>query len=147
MKLSTRTRYGTRALAELAAAYPGRAVSAKELAARQRLSAKYLEQILGALRKAGLVGAERGTHGGYVLARPPEEVTLAEVFSVLEGPTAPVACVDNPGSCALADVCPTRETWVEMTESIDTILSGTTLKDLADRKKRKSLSSAAMYHI
>ena len=148
MKLSTRARYGARALAELAAANPDAAVSVKDVAQRQKISPKYLEHIMAALRAAGLVKAVRGMYGGYVLARPSEKITLKDVFEVLEGSLAPVDCVDHPDSCPMEDTCPTRETWVEMKESMARVLQGTTVQDLVDRKRRKSAASGApMYHI
>jgi len=147
MKFSTRTRYGSRAMAELAAAYPDGVVSVKEMARRQHLSAKYLEQIIGSLRSAGLIEAVRGMHGGYVLSRPPSQISLSEVFRVLEGSSAPVGCVENPDQCAMSETCPTRETWVEIREAIEQILEGTSLQDLAERKKRKCDSSGLTYYI
>lgn len=147
MKLSTRARYGARALAELALAYPGGPVSVGQLAEGQRISAKYLEHILSTLRAAGLVKAVRGMHGGYALARSPAAITVKELFEVLEGPVALVDCVDHPNSCPMKDVCPTRDTWVEMKQSLERVLERTTIQDLADRKTRKGCSRTAMYHI
>ena len=96
MRLSTRTRYGTRAMVELALAYPDLAVPVKDVARKQNLSAKYLEQIMSALKAADLVRSVRGMHGGYALSREPDSITLADVFHVLEGSAAPVDCVDHP---------------------------------------------------
>jgi Rrf2 family protein len=139
MRLSTRTRYGSRALAELAAAYPGQVLSLKDVAKNQHLSVKYLEHIMTTLRVAGLVRPVRGMRGGYTLTRPPGRITLREVFETLEGSLAPVDCVDDPQSCPLKEVCPTRETWVEIKNSLAKILEGTTLQDLLARKKRREL--------
>ncbi len=147
MKLSTRTRYGTRALVELAMAWPHRLVSVREIAERQDISAKYLEQIMTPLRAAGLVESSRGLHGGYELARPPDKVRLIDVYRALEGPVAPVDCVDEPGSCPMEDVCPSRDTWVEMQESISEVLESTTLQDLAEKTERRIKAASRMYHI
>ena len=147
MKLSTRARYGARALVEVALVYPDSTVSTKDVAERQSISRKYLENIMANLRAASLVTAVRGMHGGYVLARPPASITLKEIFEALEGPVAPVDCVDHPDSCPMEDVCPTRDTWVEMKESMERILEGTTIQDLVERKKRKDTASRPMYHI
>lgn len=147
MKLSTRARYGARALVEVALAYPDSTVSVKHVAARQNISPKYLERIMATLKAAGLVKAVRGMHGGYVLARPPTSITLKELFEALEGHVAPVDCVDHPNSCPMEDVCPTRETWVEMKQSLERILEGTTIQDLVERKKRKDSSSSPIYYI
>ena len=147
MKLSTRTRYGTRALVELAAAYPDEALPLRQVAAREAISTKYLEQIMRALKAAGLVRTMRGPRGGYALARPPADIKLSEVYEALDGPLAPVECLDRPGSCPRERLCPARETWAEMTQSIRTVLDGTTLQDLVERRRRKAGSPARMYYI
>lgn len=137
MRLSTRTRYGSRALAELAAAYPDRIVPLKQIAESQHLSVKYLEHIMTALKIAGLVRPVRGTHGGFVLARSPTNITLREVFEALEGSLAPVHCVDDPQSCPIEDVCPTRETWCELRDALANVLERTTLQHLAARRQHR----------
>jgi len=147
MKLSTRARYGARALIDVAMAYPDSTVSVGDVADRQGISPKYLEHIMSSLRAAGLVKAVRGMHGGFALSRPPASITLKEVFEALEGAVAPVGCVDHPGSCPMEQVCPTRQTWVEMKESIEKVLERTTLQGLLERKKQKGASSTLMYHI
>ena len=133
MRLSTRTRYGCRAMAEIAAAYPDGAPSIREIAERQQLSPKYLEHIMQALKTAGLVRAIRGMHGGYALTRPPGEIRMGEVFRVLEGPLAPAPCVDAPDQCGMAENCPTRDAWVEMKRAIEDVLDRRTLQDLAEK--------------
>lgn len=147
MKLSTKTKYGTRALVELALAEQSEAVSTREVAEKQGISFKYLEQIMASLRAAGLVNSQRGQHGGYSLARRPENIKLVEIYEVLEGSTAPVECVDNPGSCPLEGVCAPRDTWAEMGHSIRQVLENTTLRDLTDRYKRKNKENPPMYQI
>jgi len=147
MQFSTKTRYGARALVELAAAWPDRTVSVREMARGQRISHKYLGQIMSSLKAAGLIKAVRGVHGGYELARPPAEITLGQVFNVLEGSTAPVECVDKPGSCQLAPLCATRDTWAQVKEAIQGLLDGTTLQDLVVRKRSKASASGPMYQI
>jgi len=147
MKLSTKTRYAARAMMELAAVYPDETLSAKQVAMIQGISVNYLEQIMSSLRAAGLVKAVRGMHGGFALSRPPASITLKEVFEALEGSVAPVGCVDHPGSCPMEQLCPTRQTWVEMKESIEKVLERTTLQGLLERKKQKGASSTPMYHI
>jgi Rrf2 family protein len=144
MRFSTRTRYGARAMVELAAAYPDRAVSVRQMAQNQRLSAKYLEHIVSALKAAGLIEAVRGMHGGYVLSRPPEEIDLSEIFHVLDGYPSPVDCVEDPDRCPMRGVCPTRDTWVQVAEAIEGILGSTTLRDLLGRSRDKGESGALM---
>jgi Rrf2 family protein len=147
MQISTKMRYGSRVLSELARVHPERTVSVRELAERQEISEKYLGHIMSALKSAGIVRSIRGKYGGYELARRPGEITLAEVYRVLEGSPAPVDCVEQPENCSLCDVCPTRQTWVEMRDAVKEVLERTTVKDLAVRNRRKSETKAEMYHI
>jgi len=145
MRLSTRTRYATRALAELASAKVT-PVSVRELAETGHISAKYLEQILNTLSSVGLVRALRGKSGGYELAKPAASITLKDVFVVFEGAIA-LECADNPDLCPRVETCATRDTWVELKEAILRVLEGTTLQDLADRKRAKVASSKRVYEI
>ena len=147
MKLSTRARYGSRVMTELAAAYPQGTVSVKELSALVGVSVKYLEQILGTLKGAGLVTAARGAGGGYAIARPPGEMRLSEVVLALEGSLGLVDCVDRPESCLKHGTCPTRDTWLELSHALMRTLEGTTLQDLVERKMRKGRPSASSYNI
>ena len=147
MKLSKKMRYGSRAMVLLAMVYPAGSVSVGQVARRQRLSAKYLEQIMAALKAAGLVTSTQGVHGGYSLTRPPESIDMGEVFNVLEGSMAPVDCVDSSGTCPMEAVCPTRDTWVEIEEAIGKVLKNTTLQDLVERMKSKNGELPEMYQI
>lgn len=147
MKLSTKMRYGTRVMVSLATAYPTRAVSVKELSQEQNLSGKYLEQIMAALKAAGMVNVVRGVHGGYTLAREPSSIRLIELFRTLEGSLAIVDCVEDPSTCQMSEDCVTREIWSEMRGSLEKILKKTTLKALVERKAQKKSSLAPMYHI
>lgn len=144
MRLSTVVRYGARAMAQVASGHPDRAVPVREVAEQQRLSAKYLEQIFRPLKAAGLIRAVRGKQGGYVLTRPPERITLKQVYESLEGSLAPVDCVDCPDSCSMHPICPTRDTWVEIKESVEGVLERTTIRDLVERKKQKAISPASI---
>ena len=134
-------------MTQLAAAYPERAVSVREVSEEQDISPKYLEQIFRGLKAAGLVHVVRGTSGGYVLARSPGNINLKDLYEGLVGSVVPVDCVDCPESCSMHDVCPTRDTWVELKEAIATVLERTTIRDLLERKKRKAISSSPMYQI
>jgi len=138
MHLTTKVRYGTRAMAELARVYPEEALSLKDVAEQQQLSVKYLEQIMRALKSSGLVKSVRGAHGGYELAKAPGEITLRDVFDALEGSAALAECVEDPDSCPMHKTCPTRDIWVQMTESVTGILDKTTLQDIVNRMKEKS---------
>ena len=147
MKLTTRTRYGTRVAMQLAEVYPEGTVSVKELSEEQEVSNKYLEQIIAVLKKAGLVESVLGPHGGYSLTRPPWDVTLGDIYRALEGSAAPVACVDDPEVCHRHPYCPTRRAWVELKESLERVLDGTTLQDLLCEESREAEAPAAMYYI
>lgn len=147
MKLSTRTRYGMRAMYEIALAYPDKAIPVKEIASRQGLSPKYLEQIIAPLKASGLVKLVRGMHGGYTLASAPESVRLSEIFEALEGAISPVDCVDSPEECDIRDTCPTRDLWVEMKEAMSGVLERKTLQDLVDKGRSKDSRSSYMYGI
>jgi len=131
----------------LADAYPDHAVSVQQVGQRQKISAKYLEHILKALKAAGLVQAVHGKHGGYVLTRSPGRITLKEVYGSLAGSLAPVHCLDDTDSCPMRDVCPTWDTWAEVEEAVEKVLERTTVQDLAERKRRKSVSSGPMYYV
>lgn len=147
MQISTKMRYGSRVLSELAEAYPDGTISVRELAEHQDISDKYLEHIMSALKSAGIVRSVRGKYGGYRLARPPADITLAEVFRVLEGTVAPVECVERPESCSMCGACPTRGTWVEMRDAVLDVLKSTSVADLAARGREKAASRTPMYHI
>ncbi|HLH24200.1 MAG TPA: Rrf2 family transcriptional regulator [Chloroflexota bacterium] len=133
LQVSQRTHYGLRAMTELAKAYGRGPRSLAEVAEAQHLPAGYLEQIATPLRRAGLIDGTRGAHGGYQLARPPDQMSVGEVVRALEGAVAPVECLseDYPaGSCALELGCLSRPVWQRVKESIDQVLDSTTLADL-----------------
>ena len=147
MKLSTKARYGVRAMVDLAIAYPDHALSVREMAKAERLSAKYLEQIMAALKTAGLVRASRGVHGGYSLATPPSLIRLSDIFRAIEGAPQIIECVGDDSSCPLREGCPTRGVWEEMNDAISGILEHTTLQDLMERKAKVASVAELMYHI
>ncbi|HBG26567.1 MAG: hypothetical protein A2Y10_02045 [Planctomycetes bacterium GWF2_41_51] len=141
MKLSTRTRYGMRALLELALAYKAGPLQIKVIAEHQNISNKYLEQLVAMLKTAGLVRSIRGPHGGYVLAKPPQDVPLVDVFKTLEGPILTTECVEDEAICANYADCVTRRLWTEVNEAILNVLSSKTLGDLveeAEQSKQKA---------
>ena len=147
MKLSTRARYGMRAMLEIAKHYDKGPVSIKEVARRQEISEKYLEQLLVFLRSAGLVKSIRGAKGGYILARTPEEIKLTQIFQVLEGSLAPVDCVDNPSVCKRSGFCPTRDVWNLLKQSIAQVLYSITLQGLVEREEQKLKDKPLVYNI
>ena len=138
MRLSTRGRYGARVMLELALRYKDGAVSIKDIAESQDVSAKYLVQIIASLRAAGLVVSVRGSGGGYFLARPPSQITLGEVIQALEGSIAPVHCVDNPKACPRTDFCVMHDVWAQMKDAIDKILDSLDLGKMVKRHNKKN---------
>lgn len=130
MKLSTRSRYGTRMIMDLAQRYGQGTVQLGEIASRQKISLKYLEQIIRPLKQAGLIKSFRGAKGGHVLNRPPEEVTVGEVVALLEGGKTLVTCDQEPEVCARVDTCVTRHIWQEAAAAMYERLSAITFADL-----------------
>ena len=147
MKLSTRARYGTRALLDLALYGGEEPVPLRSIAQRQEISLPYLEHLLAPLIVSGIVRSLRGPQGGIRLARPPREVKLSEVVGLLEGSTAPVACVGDPGACPRSDHCAAHDLWAELREAMNGVLESTTLQDLVERQRGKERPKEAMYYI
>lgn len=143
MKLSTRTRYGIRAVIELAQHEGKRPLQLKAIAERQGISVKYLEQLMSLLRSSGFVRSVRGSKGGYVLARLPEQIRLSEVFRCLEGPVTTAECTQDKDYCERAADCAAREVWIQVEEAIHRVLDSITLADLVD----KAHTTTASYSI
>ena len=119
MKLSSRARYGMRAILELAIEYGKPPLQIKAIAEQEDISNKYLEQLIAMLKAAGLVRSIRGPKGGYMLAKPPAEISLKEVFTTLEGPMIPAECLEHPEFCPRCMDCATREVWAELQEAVN----------------------------
>ena len=147
MKLSTKGRYAMRAMLDLALHYGEGPILLKDVAKRERISERYLEQIILPLKAAGLVNSTRGARGGFILAKPPSQIRLIEVMQVSEGSIAPVECVSDPEVCSHASLCVTRDIWSEMKKAMDGILESTTLQDLVERQREKGQPKARMYYI
>ncbi len=135
MKLSTRTRYAVRAIIELAQHDSNRPLQLKIIAQRQDISVKYLEQLMAILRSAGFVRSIRGSKGGYVLARAPNQIKLNEVLHRLEGTVSTVECVENEDYCSRSADCASRYLWVQVEQAIEKVLEAITLQDLVDKAK------------
>lgn len=131
MKLSTKGRYGVRAMIDLALNYGDIPISIKSISERQNISEYYLEQLFAALRKAGLIKSIRGAQGGYLLSREPKDITIAEIIEILEGPVELSYCLTQ-GECENMDFCTTRLLWVRIKESIENVTKTTTLQDMVD---------------
>ena len=147
MRLSTKGRYGTRAMLELAMRYPKGPTLVKEVARTQEISAKYLDRIFASLKTGGLVKSVRGAKGGYVLASPPSQIKIGQIIQALEGSISPVECVDDPKFCSRANLCVTRDLWRKMKELMDSILNSTTLEGLVEEQKKKNKLHKSMYYI
>ena len=131
MKLSTKGRYGVKAMVELAIHYGNTPLSIKNIALKQNISECYIEQLFAPLRKAKLIISIRGAQGGYVLSREPKKITIADIMDVLEGPIEISECIDND-NCDNIDCCATRTVWGKIKKSIDDVMSSITLQDIVD---------------
>ncbi|MCM8831215.1 MAG: RrF2 family transcriptional regulator [Candidatus Omnitrophica bacterium] len=141
MKISTRARYGTRAMLELALRYGNKPILVKDIAKSQGISRLYLEQLIVSLQRAGLIKTIRGKKGGCVLARSPDKIKLSEVISTLEGSLAPSDCVTNINFCPRANLCVTRDIWIKLYEAIMRVLNSITLEDMVRCCKEKLKSA------
>jgi Rrf2 family transcriptional regulator, cysteine metabolism repressor len=140
LKVSTRGEYGMRAMVALARQYGNGPIALSTVAHDSTVPAAYLEQLMGVLRRSGLVHSTRGAHGGYELARAPESIKTGEIYRVLEGPVAPMECVSEvePADlCPLIDGCATRVVWLKVRDSIVEALDSTTLGDLIEGGKTR----------
>ena len=140
MKISTKGRYGVTAMYELALHYGDGPISLKSIALKQGISEHYLEQLICTLRNNGFVKSVRGAQGGYMLAKEPAEITIAEIITAMEGPIAIVDCLLADASakeqtCAKAGLCGTRGIWAKVCNSITNVLDSITLADLCQEKK------------
>jgi Rrf2 family protein len=147
MKISTKIRYGTRAMLELACHYGKGPIELREIAKREEISLKYLEQVIVPLRTAGLVKSARGSKGGYSLAKHPSEIYLKDLVETLDGPLNLIECLRDPKVCQKVPNCITRDIWQEVSEAIEGIFHSVTLEDMVHRKKEKEARFPSMYQI
>ena len=138
MKLSTKGRYSIRALIDLALHPDEGPILVRDIAKRQRISERYLEQLFIPLRVAGLVRGIQGAHGGFILIKPPAEIRLSEIIRATEGSMAPVDCVDAPLLCSQSSACQTRYVGAKLKRAIDKVLESTTLQDLVEKQRQQS---------
>ena len=146
MQMSTRGRYGVRLMVALALNYGNGTALLREMARREGISEKYLGQIIIPLKSAGLVLSQRGSRGGYALARSPEGITVKDVVEAIEGRIAAVLCVSDPEACARATSCVATGVWKKLSEDIERSLSSFTLAALA-RQARELAAAEADYQI
>ncbi|MBO6214419.1 MAG: Rrf2 family transcriptional regulator [Lachnospiraceae bacterium] len=138
MKISTKGRYALRMMLDLASYNTGEPVVLRDIAKRQDISEKYLEQIISILNKAQFVRSIRGAQGGYVLRRSPEEYTVGEILRLTEGSLAPVACLDEGADeCERRGGCATVYVWEKLNKAISDVVDNITLADLVDIERQK----------
>lgn len=149
--MSTKGRYGVKALFELALHYGEGPVSLKSVAESQGLSEHYLEQLVSPLRRAGLVKSVRGAQGGYELARNPEKITVGDIIRVLEGPIVPTECaLDGQVKvehCGNPDHCMARGVWARIRDSVVDVVDSITLADLCEEYRAADDKSKFMFYI
>ena len=155
MRLSTKVRYGVRALFDIAYNTSGLPIQIKEISKRQNISQRYLEQIFQKLRKAGLLKSKRGPKGGYVLAKTPKEINIGNVIKAVEGGTELVSCIKKCKKtykkCDMYDKCATKFFWNEASETIFKYFSSVSIQDICDKAKdvgiERELDYRFMYFI
>ena len=130
LRLSTKARYGLRALMSLARHYGEGPVIAKVIAREEDISENYLEQIMELLRRSGIVRSIRGAQGGFSLAKPPEDIKIKEIVDILEGPIHLIDCLSDPEICNRSKECSARTFWKKLEENINKFLESHTLADL-----------------
>ncbi|MCM1115521.1 MAG: Rrf2 family transcriptional regulator [Clostridium sp.] len=140
MKISTKGRYALRLMLDLAENQKDGYVALKDIAQRQDISKKYLEQIVPLLNKSGILRTTRGFQGGYMLAKAPDKYTVGDVLRITEGSLAPVACLDyEPNSCDKCDTCATLPIWKGLYDVISEYLDSITLQDIIDKHNARQI--------
>lgn len=142
MKISTKGRYAVRVMLDLAINNTGEYIKVKDIAARQEISEKYLEQIISVLNKAGYVKSVRGAQGGYKIARDPKEYTVGMILRLTEGSLNPVSCLDDDvNECERCDTCETLAVWKDLAKAINSVVDGVTIADLMERHQERVAGS------
>ena len=154
MRLSTQTRYGVRAIFDIAYHSEGLETQVKDISRRQGISQRYLEQIFQKLKRAGIVGSKRGPSGGYFLSKKAEDITVGEVIRITEGGIAPVLCInpkDSTQPCERSGECVTQIIWIEAGKRLKEYFDSITIKDLCNQAQKmglkKDLDKRFMYYI
>lgn len=137
MKISTRTRYGLRLLVCLAGKNPGALTQVKEIAKIEKIPAKYLEQIIRPLKKSGMLKVVRGARGGYFIGRDPAEISVREVFDVLENGTCLIDCLKDENACEHKSCCSTFDFWNNFNNVINEYLESVTIAGILKRQREK----------
>lgn len=151
MNITTRGKYGVKAMFELALRYGNGPVPLRQVAEQQRLPEHYLEQLMAPLRKAGLVRSVRGAQGGYMLGRDPREITVGDILRVLEGPVTPVDCAaDDPEAyayCPDGESCIVRGVWLRIRDAVNAVVDGITLAELREQELARQAQRRYTYYI
>ena len=137
MRISTKGRYALRMMVDLAEHRDEGYISLKDIAERQEISKKYLEQIVSVFHQSELIRANRGSMGGYMLAKPPSNCTVGEILRLTEGSLSPVACADGPAECERSADCPTLLVWKGLSKVINEYLDSITLQDIIDKNRER----------
>ncbi len=141
MKISTKGRYALRMLLDLAEHRRDGYIALKDIAERQEISKKYLEQIVPILNRSDILKTNRGYQGGYMLAKDPEQYTVGDILRLTEGSLAPVFCAECPGDCKRSADCPTLPVWQGLYKVMTEYLDGITLQDILDNEKQLGADS------
>ena len=147
MRVTMKSDYGLRAMIDLASHYGQGPVPSSAIAARQVVPEHFLDQLLITLRRAGLLQSLRGPQGGHMLAKPPSKISMGEVIRALEGNTATMDCLPNPGMCQLTAGCAIRGVWQQVEDYTQKLVDSTSLEQLASRHRLPAQVGEAMYYI
>lgn len=141
MKLSTRGRYGLRLMLDLALHSGSEPITLKAMSERQDISEKYLWHIILPLTRAGMISSIRGSQGGYRLAKPPQKITVLDIYRAVEGPLSLVDCIPNDDNCARSYFCVARDLWKELGDLLEKKMESITLEELMGRHNKKKSKS------
>jgi Rrf2 family cysteine metabolism transcriptional repressor len=146
ISLSTKGRYATRAMLELALRGGENPVLLRDIAKTQEISEKYLERIMIALVAAGLVRSLRGQNGGFSLLKSPSDIKIIHILQAVEGPVSLVPCVHSPQVCHRSDICVTRDVWLKLKNAVVSVLDGITLENLVDMHRDKQVTTKSQMY-
>lgn len=142
MKISTKGRYALRMMIDLAEHKDDGYISLKDISERQEVSKKYLEQIIAIVNRPGILRTNRGSQGGYKLAKSPDEYTVGDILRMTEGSLSPVDCVDqDPNECPKSATCPTLPIWTHLSEIINEYLDSITLQDILEQQEARYMNN------
>lgn len=141
MKFSAKTEYGLRAILDLAYHHGNGPIQVKQISARERIPVRFLEQVMATLKCAGLVDSVRGPRGGYMLSRPPEQISLSEVIVAVEGPINVMECItESSTECDAVPICVIRDVWSDVQKAVLDTLKATNLRDLCEQRAKRGFA-------